>query len=93
MATAGTPESASPASARNAISAGQFGAKAVARVAAAAAASEAAITDLCPKASDSAPAPNMATASTAVVADTERLAAAGETEKASTKAGSSGCTQ
>ena len=48
MATAGTPESARPVSARSAISVGQLGAKAMATVAAAAAASEAAMTVLRP---------------------------------------------
>ncbi len=65
----------------------------MASVAAAAAASEAAMTALRPKASDSAPAPNMASASTPVAADSERLAAAGETEKVRAKVGSSGWTQ
>ena len=93
MATAGTPESARPVSARSATRVGQFGAKAMATVAAAAAASEAAMTVLRPTASDSAPAPNMATASTPVAAESDRLAAAGDIENARAKAGINGWTQ
>ena len=93
MATAGTPASASPVSARSAISLGQFGAKAMAKVAAAAATSEPTMTVLRPIASDSAPAPNIATASTLVAAESDRLAAAGDSENARAKAGIIGWTQ
>ena len=93
MATAGTPESARPVSARSPISAGQVGASAMPRVAADAAASETVMTPLRPKASDSAPAPNMATASTPVAAEIDRLAEAGDSEKVRAKAGSTGWTQ
>ena len=67
--------------------------KEAANVAAAAAAKEAVMTALRPNASDSAPAQNIATANTPVAADNERLAAAGEIEKARAKPGIMGWTQ
>ena len=93
MATAGTPESARPVSARSATRVVQFGAKEAASVAAAAAASDAVMTALRPSASDSVPEKIIATANTPVAADRDRLAAAGEIEKARVKLGSSGWTQ
>ena len=93
MATAGTPASASPVSARKPISAGQFGAKAMATVATAAATSETAMTVFRPTMSDRAPAPNMATDRTPVAADSDRLAAAGDTAKLRANAGNIGWTQ
>ena len=51
------------------------------------------MTALRPKASDSDPAKTIATARTPVVADRERLEAAGEMEKARAKPGISGWTQ
>jgi hypothetical protein len=56
------------------------------------AASEATISRLRPTASDTAPAPIIATASTAVVADSDRLATAGETTNSRANTGISGCT-
>src|SRR5579863_1907402 len=93
MATAGTPDSARPVKPRSAMSVGQSGAKAAASVAAAAAASETVMMVFRPKTSDSAPAPNMATASTPVAADSDKLAEAGEIENARAKVGIIGCTQ
>jgi len=93
IATAGTPESASPVSARSATSVVQSGEKEAASVAAPAAASEAVITVLRPSASDSVPAKTIAAANTPVAADSERLAAAGEIENAWAKPGISGWTQ
>ena len=54
---------------------------------------EAVITVFRPSRSDNAPAANMATAMTPVAADSERLAAAGDSEKARAKVGIKGCTQ
>ena len=62
-------------------------------VAAAAVTSEATMTVLRPSASDSAPAANMATASTPVAAESDRLAAAGDSENALANAGIIGWTQ
>ena len=93
MPTAGTPDSARPVSARSATKIIQFGDSATASVAAPAAASEAVMTALRPKASESDPAKTIATARTPVVADSERLEAAGEMEKARAKPGISGWTQ
>jgi len=93
MATAGTPESARPVRARSPISAGQVSANAAASVVAAAADSEAVITVFRPRASERAPAPNIATASIPIAADSDRLAAAGDSENVRAKAGISGWTQ
>ncbi len=51
------------------------------------------MTVLRPTASDSAPAPNMATASTPVVAESDRLAAAGDSENVCARAGMIGWTE
>ena len=64
-----------------------------ASVAAAAAASEAVMIALRPTMSESVPAKIIATANTPVAADKDRLAAAGEIEKARVKRGISGWTQ
>ena len=80
-------------SARSATKAVQLGEKEAASVAAPAAASDAVIIVLRPTASDSDPAKTIATASTPVAADRDRLAAAGEIEKARAKSGISGWTQ
>ena len=93
MATAGAPASARPVSARSAIRLGQLGAKAISMVAAAAVTNDATMTVLRPRVSDSAPAANMATASTPVVTESDRLAAAGDSENVRAKAGISGWTQ
>src|ERR1700722_2904179 len=93
MATAGTPESARPVSGRSATNVMQFGAKEAASVAAAAAASEAVMIALRPTMSESVPAKTMAIANTPVAADKDRLAAAGEIEKARVKGGIKGWTQ
>ena len=56
------------------------------------AASEKTMTRLRPKISENAPAPIIATASTALATDSERLATAGETANSRANTGISGCT-
>jgi hypothetical protein len=80
-------------SARNTISVVQSGENAAASVAPAAAARETVITAFRPTMSDTVPANTIATARTPVVAESERLAAAGEIEKSLAKPGISGWTQ
>ena len=93
MATAGTPPSRKPSSARAASKVSQLGARLAARLHSAASSIETNIRPRRPSPSDSAPASTMATARQPVVSDSDSALAAGVTPKCATNAGSSGCTQ